>query len=75
VSSDVADEGDRNFDVGSVSSHPEAVTPGVEELADRERRRQIGQAIVDGYTRIPQTDEEIEWADAATREMILEEPW
>jgi hypothetical protein len=46
---------------------------GLRRLVTRRRRRPIGHAIVDGYRRIPQTDDE--WADAATRAMIAEEPW
>ena len=28
-----------------------------------------------GYRARPQTEEEVAWADAATRRMIAEEPW
>jgi hypothetical protein len=42
---------------------------------DRHRRRRIGEAIVEGYRRHPQTEEEIGWADEATVRMIAEEPW
>ena len=44
-------------------------------VVDRQRRKRIGDAIVEGYRRIPQTEDEIAWADAATIEMIEEEPW
>lgn len=60
---------------GVVASRSDGVRVALERLVDRERRRRIGQAIVDGYTRVPQTDEELEWADAATREMMSEESW
>ena len=43
-------------------------------MADLERER-IDRAIVEGYTRIPQTAEELEWADWSTEESIREEPW
>ncbi len=43
-------------------------------LADLERER-IDREIVEGYTRIPQTDEELEWADWSTEESVREEPW
>lgn len=71
----LAEELDRLVEQGVVSSRSEAVRLGLERLIDRERRRQIGQAIVDGYRRIPVTDEELEWADAATRDMMTEESW
>ncbi len=43
-------------------------------IADLERER-IDREIVEGYTRIPQTDEELEWADWSTEESVREEPW
>lgn len=71
----LAEEVDRLVGSGVVASRSEAVRLGLERLVDRERRRRIGQAIVDGYTRMPQTEEEAEWADAAARDMIAEEAW
>lgn len=71
----LAQELDRLVEEGVVTSRSEAVRLGLERLVDRERRRKIGQAIVDGYTRMPQTDEELAWADAATRDMFAEESW
>lgn len=66
---------DRLVDEGVVASRSDAVRVALEQLVDRERRRRIGEAIVEGYRRIPQTDGELEWSDAATREMIEEESW
>ena len=43
-------------------------------LHDEESAR-IDREIVEGYERIPVTAEEMAWAEAATREMIEEEPW
>jgi hypothetical protein len=43
-------------------------------LADPERER-IDREIVAGYTRVPETDEELEWAEWSTIESIREEPW
>jgi Arc/MetJ-type ribon-helix-helix transcriptional regulator len=43
-------------------------------LADVERER-IDRAIVEGYTRMPQTDEELAWAEQSTIESIRAEPW
>ncbi len=60
---------------GVVASRSEAVRVGLIELLDRHRRRQVGDAIAEGYRRIPQTAEEAAWADAAGRAMIDEEPW
>ena len=43
-------------------------------VADLERER-IDREIVEGYRRIPETDEELEWAEWSTIESIREEPW
>jgi Arc/MetJ-type ribon-helix-helix transcriptional regulator len=60
---------------GTVASRSEAVRVSLEAWLDRVRRGRIGQAIVDGYRRVPQTPEELEWADAGASDMIAEEPW
>jgi hypothetical protein len=39
------------------------------------RRQRIGAEIVAGYTRCPETDEELAQAEQATRALIEEEPW
>jgi Arc/MetJ-type ribon-helix-helix transcriptional regulator len=59
---------------GVCESRSEAVRAGLEALIDAERRAAIGRAIVAGYERVPQRDEEFGWPDAA-RTMIAEEPW
>lgn len=41
--------------------------------ADIERRRLIGEAIVQGYLSMPQTDDEVD--AAAAEAMIAAEPW
>jgi Arc/MetJ-type ribon-helix-helix transcriptional regulator len=71
----LAEEVDRLIEQGVVSSRSEAVRLGLERLVDRERRAAIGRAIVEGYLRHPQAEEDELWSDAATREMIAEEPW
>lgn len=71
----LAEQVDRLVEDGVVASRSEAVRLGLERLVDRERRRRIGQAIVDGYMRMPQTDDESLWTDEDTRRMIEEEPW
>jgi metal-responsive CopG/Arc/MetJ family transcriptional regulator len=43
-------------------------------LYDEEEAR-IDREIVEGYERMPVTDEEMEIAERETREMIREEPW
>ena len=60
---------------GTIASRSEAVRQSLEAWLDRIRRDRIGQAIVEGYRRVPQTSEELEWADAGAAEMIAEESW
>jgi Arc/MetJ-type ribon-helix-helix transcriptional regulator len=60
---------------GVVASRSEAVRIGLERLVDRIRRDRIGAAIANGYREHPQTEEEISWANAATKRMIADEPW
>jgi Arc/MetJ-type ribon-helix-helix transcriptional regulator len=58
------------------ASRSDAVRAGLEAVVERERRTAIGRAIVAGYQRIPQRDDDdLAWPDAATAAMIAEEPW
>lgn len=56
-------------------SRAEAVRVAIDELLDGLRRRQVGAAIVEGYRTQPQTDEDVEAAEAAAIRSIDEEPW
>ena len=60
---------------GRFATRAEAVRAAIEGLLDAERRRQIGQRIVEGYTAIPQTDAEVASATQAAIASIEEEPW
>jgi Arc/MetJ-type ribon-helix-helix transcriptional regulator len=60
---------------GRIASRSEGVRVALEQLVDEHRRRRIGEEIVEGYRRIPETDEEIAQAERATRASIAEEPW
>jgi metal-responsive CopG/Arc/MetJ family transcriptional regulator len=60
---------------GVVESRSDGVRKALAEMVDRHRRREIGEAIVEGYLRQPQTDQELGWTDAAAIRMIEEEPW
>lgn len=60
---------------GAVRSRSEAVRLGLQQLIERLHRERIGAEIVAGYAKNPQTDDEVGWADAATVEMIADEPW
>ena len=56
-------------------SRAEALRTALAELTDRLRREEIGRQIVEGYRRIPPTDEEMAWAEANAHRSIAEEPW
>jgi Arc/MetJ-type ribon-helix-helix transcriptional regulator len=60
---------------GFVASRSEGVRMGLQKLVEEHRRRQIGAEIVAGYTRHPETDEELAQAEQATRALVEEEPW
>ncbi len=60
---------------GSHRSRAALILDAIDRLvADLERER-VDREIVEGYTRIPQTEEELEWAYAAGRRSIADEPW
>lgn len=60
---------------GVFTSRSDAVRAGLVEIVERRRRDAVGLAIASGYRRVPQTDREGSWADAASAAMIAEEPW
>jgi Arc/MetJ-type ribon-helix-helix transcriptional regulator len=71
----LAEAVDTMVEAGFVANRSEAVRKGLEQLVDRFRRDRTGDQIVEGYRRHPQTEQEVGWADDATRAMIAEEPW
>jgi Arc/MetJ-type ribon-helix-helix transcriptional regulator len=60
---------------GVFASRSDVVRAGLQAVVEAERRQAIGRAIADGYRRVPQDDDDLEWSDAATVSMIAEEPW
>lgn len=72
---DLAAAVDELVAAGVVASRSDAVRQGLVAFIDRHRRHQIGAQIVDGYRRIPQTDDESDWSIEASLQMIAEEPW
>lgn len=60
---------------GEAKSRSDAVRSALEEMLDQRRRRLIGEAIVEGYRRIPETEDELRWAEQNLQEMVAEEPW
>lgn len=66
---------DELVESGEAESRSEAVRHALEAMVEQRRRRLIGEAIAEAYRRIPETSEELRWADESTRSMIAEEPW
>jgi Arc/MetJ-type ribon-helix-helix transcriptional regulator len=71
----LADRVDSLVAAGVLASRSEAVRIGLEELADRLERERIGRQIIEGYQRMPETPEELAWAEESLEEMLAEEPW
>lgn len=51
------------------------IRDAIEVSLANETRDEISRRIVEGYERMPQTDDEFDWDDAEAREAIREEPW
>lgn len=75
VPDSIAEAVDHLVEKGVFASRSDAVRAGLEAVVDRERRDAVGQAIVDGYRRVPQDVDDLAWPEAATSAMIAEEPW
>jgi Arc/MetJ-type ribon-helix-helix transcriptional regulator len=75
IDDELAREIDALVAEGVAASRSDAVRQALRALVDQHRRRKIGEAIVEGYRRLPQTDEELGWTDQAAIRMIEEEPW
>lgn len=60
---------------GVFASRSDVVRAGLEAVVERERRDAVGRAIVDGYRRVPEDDDDVGWSDAATAAMIADEHW
>ena len=57
------------------ASSAAVIVEAIDRLVAQLESERIDREIVEGYTRIPQTDEELEWAEWSARESIREEPW
>lgn len=51
------------------------IRTAIECYLDDELAAEADRRIVEGYTRIPQTAAEDEWAQAGARDAVEEEPW
>ena len=75
VPDDVAAAIDELIAEGVAASRSDAVRTAVLTLIEENRRRRTGEAIVAGYERLPQDEDDLMWSDEATRRMIAEEQW
>ncbi len=75
IDEDLASLVDELVAEGVVESRSDAVRRGLHVLIDQHQRRRTAEAIIRGYERHPQTDNETAWPDKATIRMIAAEPW
>jgi Arc/MetJ-type ribon-helix-helix transcriptional regulator len=57
------------------ASRAAVIVEAIDLLVAQLESERIDREIVEGYTRIPETAEELEWAEWSTEESIREEPW
>jgi len=60
---------------GSFSTRTDVIKQALERLFAALERERVDQAIIEGYRRIPETQEEMAQAYRNLREMVEEEPW
>lgn len=60
---------------GRFTSRADALRHALSTYLAGERRQRMGEAVADGYRRVPQSDDELAGAEASARAMIAEEPW
>jgi Arc/MetJ-type ribon-helix-helix transcriptional regulator len=59
----------------SYESRASFIVEAIDRLVDELEQREIDRRIVEGYTRLPQTGEELRWAEASARRSVEAEPW
>jgi Arc/MetJ-type ribon-helix-helix transcriptional regulator len=72
---DLAESLDELVETGRFETKADAVRAALAELVEVERRRRVGELIVEGYRRLPQDDDEVRAATRAAIRSIREEPW
>ena len=75
IPDELAKELDELVSTGRFANRTDAVRSAIAELIEREGRRAVGEAIIAGYRRIPETAEELATAEQNLRRLIAEEPW
>jgi len=51
------------------------IRDAIEKYLYADTKAKIDREIIEGYERIPETEEEMAWAEASAREAVEEEPW
>jgi metal-responsive CopG/Arc/MetJ family transcriptional regulator len=51
------------------------IRDAIEKYLYADTKAKIDREIIEGYERIPETEEEMRWAEASAREGVEEEPW
>ena len=75
IDDEMADAIDALIATGAFATRSDVVREGVTRLVDERRRQTIGDQIIAGYDRLPETPDELRQAEAAGRAMIDDEPW
>jgi Arc/MetJ-type ribon-helix-helix transcriptional regulator len=75
IDAELAKAVDDLVEEGTYDSRSDAVRKALTALVDLRRRRKIGEQIVEGYLRFPETPEEMEQARLNAIEIVNEEPW
>jgi Arc/MetJ-type ribon-helix-helix transcriptional regulator len=57
------------------ASRAAVIVEAIDRLVAQLESERVDREIVEGYRRIPETAEELEWADWSTEESVREEPW
>lgn len=60
---------------GAFESRAALIVAAIDRLVAELEREAVDRAMVEGYTRIPPTAEELAWAEAAARRSVGHEPW
>jgi Arc/MetJ-type ribon-helix-helix transcriptional regulator len=60
---------------GDRPSRASVIVEAIDKLVAQIESERIDREIVEGYTRVPPTGEELEWAEWSAEESIREEPW
>jgi Arc/MetJ-type ribon-helix-helix transcriptional regulator len=75
LDADLLEQVDNLIAAGSIENRSEAVRSALTLWVHQMRRDNLDRTTVAAYLKQPQTPEEVDWTDAAARQLIEEEPW